>query len=52
MNSKKLIVNACYNNQCQNGATCQTSGSTYICICALYYSGLNCQICNFFLFLK
>ncbi len=42
--------NACFNNPCLNGATCQTTGSSvgnYLCICPTFYSGTNCQICNF-----
>ena len=41
--------NPCFNNPCLNGATCQTTGtgsSSYICICAQYYSGATCQICK------
>ena len=44
---KKLIDNACYNNPCLNGATCQTTGSSYTCTCTAFYSGTNCQTCKF-----
>ena len=40
------IDNPCYNNPCLNGATCQTSVSSYICICPQFYSGTNCQTCK------
>ena len=45
-NYLNLLVNACFNNPCQNGATCQSNGNTYICICAAFYSGTNCQTCK------
>ena len=38
--------NPCYNNPCLNGATCQTSGANYICVCPQFYSGTNCQTCK------
>ena len=43
------IDNACFNNPCFNGATCQTTGSSYICICAKFYSGTNCKTCKIYL---
>ena len=47
MNKKilKPIDNPCANNPCLNGGTCQTTGSSYTCQCAQFYSGTNCQIC-------
>ena len=44
------LVNACFNNPCLNGASCQVTGTgnTYTCICLAGYSGVNCQICNFY----
>jgi len=41
-----MIDNPCYNNPCLNGATCQTSGSSYVCICPAGYSGTNCNTCK------
>lgn len=44
-----IQVNPCYNNPCQNGATCQNTGSSagnYVCICPQFYSGTNCQTCK------
>ena len=38
--------NPCFNNPCLNGATCQPSGNSYACVCAQFYSGTTCQICN------
>ena len=40
-----LVTTACSNNPCQNGGTCQLtgSGSTYTCNCVSGYSGTNCQ---------
>jgi len=40
------VISACTNNPCSNGATCQISGSGYICICLAGYSGSNCQTCK------
>jgi len=40
------LDNACYNNPCLNGATCQSFGKSYTCNCAQSYSGTNCQICK------
>ena len=31
-------------NPCLNGASCQASGSNYICVCQQFYSGTNCQV--------
>jgi len=39
-------VNACFNNPCLTGATCQSNGNSYTCTCASGYSGNNCQICK------
>ena len=41
-----FLDNPCFNNPCLNGATCQTSGSSYVCICPVGYSGTNCQTCK------
>ena len=41
-------VDPCFNNPCQNGATCQSSGNGYYCFCPNFYSGVNCEQCNFF----
>lgn len=41
-----IVDNSCYNNPCLNGATCQTSGNSYVCICPSFYSGSNCQTCK------
>ena len=41
-----FLVNACFNNPCLNGATCQTTGSTYVCICPAQFTGVNCQTCK------
>jgi hypothetical protein len=40
------IYNACLNNPCLNGATCQSNGNSYTCTCPQFYSGTNCQTCN------
>jgi hypothetical protein len=40
------LDNACINNPCLNGGTCQTQGNQYICFCAQYYSGATCQFCK------
>ncbi len=38
------IDNICFNNPCLNGATCQLINTgSYVCLCAAYYSGVNCQ---------
>lgn len=39
--------NACTNNPCLNGATCQVTGTgtTFNCICSTYYTGTYCQTC-------
>ena len=42
----KKDSNACSNNPCLNGATCQTNGNSYYCNCPSGYSGSNCQTCN------
>ena len=42
----RFLVNPCFNSPCLNGATCSTSGSTYICLCPQFYSGTNCQTCK------
>ena len=42
------LVNACNNNPCLNGATCQSNGNSYTCTCAQFYSGTNCQTCNYY----
>jgi len=44
-----IQVNACFNNPCQNGATCTNTGNSYICTCPSGYSGTNCQICKWIL---
>jgi len=44
----KNLVNACFNNPCLNGATCQSNGNSYACTCPQFYSGTNCQICKKF----
>ena len=41
-----LKDNACFNNPCLNGATCQTSGNTFVCKCSAGYSGTTCSICK------
>ena len=40
-----IDTNACTNNPCLNGAVCQVTGtgSTFTCICSLYYTGTYCQ---------
>ena len=52
----KKIVNGCYNNPCQNGATCNQNFNSYInsytCTCLSGYSGTNCQTCNINIFKK
>lgn len=40
------IVDPCFNNPCINGATCQSLGNGYTCLCPQSYSGLNCQTCK------
>lgn len=44
----QIIVNACFSAPCLNGGTCSRIGSTYNCQCATGYSGVNCQICNYY----
>ena len=39
-------VNPCFTSQCFNGATCQPTGSSFICLCPQFYTGTNCQTCN------
>ena len=42
-----FLVNPCFNNPCQNGATCQSSGTnSYTCSCTVQYTGVNCQNCK------
>ena len=42
-----MLVNACFNNPCLNGATCQSTGSgSYVCLCPIQYTGVNCQTCK------
>ncbi len=41
-----IQVNACFNNPCQNDATCSSTGNSYICLCPRGYSGTNCQACK------
>lgn len=36
-------VGLCKNNNCQNGAVCQPSGSSYWCLCPTGYTGPYCQ---------
>ena len=40
--------NACNNNPCLNGGTCQVIGigNNYLCLCSSFYTGTNCQTCN------
>ena len=56
LNKNKLFynlkVNACFNNPCLNGATCQTSGSAYVCICPAQFTGVNCQTCIIYFYMK
>ena len=33
-------------NPCLNGGTCQSSGSTFVCVCPSFYSGAYCQTCK------
>ena len=34
----------CAGNPCENGATCESSGISYQCICNSGYSGANCNV--------
>ena len=38
--------NACFNSPCLNGATCTSTNGNFVCTCAQFYSGTNCQIRN------
>ena len=38
--------NACNNNPCMNGGTCQPTSSGYICLCQNFFKGTNCEICK------
>ena len=37
-------LNACSNNPCQNGGTCQVSGYNFICSCPINYTGVRCEL--------
>ena len=38
-----LYLDPCSSNPCQNGGLCQSTNSTFDCICPLGFSGLSCS---------
>uniref|UniRef100_A0A668TJI2 Uncharacterized protein n=1 Tax=Oreochromis aureus TaxID=47969 RepID=A0A668TJI2_OREAU len=39
-----IVPNPCISNPCQNGGSCSTHASSYICFCLPEFHGVNCEL--------